>query len=68
MVKDDERALLAIMQDRNPQDIYPRQIVRDLGMDEKRGAYILEKWAGQGRYDYGVSVMAGWLTPKGLEQ
>jgi len=38
-----------------------REIVRELGMNEKRAAYILYKLDGQQYYNYGISVMAGWL-------
>ena len=31
----------------------------------KRELYILLKWAGNGWWEYGVSVRAGWLTPLG---
>lgn len=67
-MKDDERELLQRLQKRTAEDKhqpYVRQLVTDLGMNEKRAAYILGKWANKGWYDYGVSVMAGWLTDEG---
>jgi len=67
-MKDDEKELLEWLQKRTTEDPNPpyvRQLVADLGMNEKRAACILEKWAGKGWYDYGVSVMAGWLTDEG---
>lgn len=42
-----------------------RQLVWYVGMNEKRAAYILEKWCGKDWYEYGVSVFAGWLTKEG---
>jgi hypothetical protein len=44
---------------------YPRRLARELGINEKRAAYICDKWAGKDWYDYGVNVLAGWLTGKG---
>lgn len=38
----------------------------ECGMNDKRAAYILEKWSDKGWYDYGVSLRAGWLTTEGL--
>lgn len=67
-MKDDERELLESLQKRtaeDPNQPYVRQLVADLGMNEKRAAYICEKWATKGWYDYGVNVLAGWLTDEG---
>ena len=71
-MKDDERRLLAELQLRTRQADgienlpYVRAMVRDFGMNENRAAYICEKWTVKGWYDYGVNVLAGWLTKKGL--
>lgn len=68
-MKHDEMELLKALQKRTEEDPNmpsPRQLVIDLNMNEKRAAYIFEKWTDKGLYDYGVSVMAGWLTEKGL--
>lgn len=43
-----------------------REVVRQIDMNGKRAAYILGKWSDKGWYDYGVSIMAGWLTDKGM--
>ncbi len=67
-MKQDEKELLERLQKRTAEDPNPpyvRQLVRDLGMNEKRAAYILEKWYGKGWYECGVSIMAGWLTEEG---
>lgn len=63
-VKEDEKILLAAIRKAGEfkQFPYVRFIVHDLGMSEKRAAYILEKWSGRGEYEYGVNVLAGWLT------
>ena len=68
-MKDDERIFLDVIQARTrtgPMP-YPRQIADDLGMNAKRASYICEKWACKGWYDYGVNVLAGWLTDLGME-
>jgi hypothetical protein len=67
-MKDDERELLERLQKRtneDPNPPYVRQLVADIGMNEKRAAYICEKWADKGLYDYGISSLAGWLTDAG---
>lgn len=71
-MKDDEAELLKIIRSRTREprpDSFPhaRDIVHELGMNEKRAAYIFEKWACKDWYEYGVSVMAGWLTQTGME-
>ena len=67
-MKDDERELLQKLQRRIADDgnTSVRQLVADIGMHEKRAAYICEKWIGKGWYEYGVNVLAGWLTPEGI--
>ena len=59
-MKDDERLLLSTLQALNQP--YVRDVVRKLDINEKRAAYICQKWADKGWYDYGVNVLAGWLT------
>lgn len=70
MIKDDEINLLLQLQKRSKTDPgapYVRQLVRDLKMNEKRADYIFEKWTSKGWYEYGVSSLAGWLTPEGMK-
>lgn len=67
MIKQDEKQLLEAMQTHSISGIRIPDLVRDLGMHEKRAMYIMEKWAGRGLYDYGIHVMGGWLTPEGKE-
>lgn len=68
-MKPDERELLDELQSqiRAGDRPYVRKTVRALGMNEKRAAYICSKWTGKGWYDYGVNVLAGWLTDEGME-
>lgn len=66
-MKDDERNLLSVMQSRSISSAlpYPREIAMELGIPVKRASYICEKWTKKGWYDYGVNVLAGWLTDAG---
>lgn len=72
-MKEDERELLELLQIRTAawrvgdQDMpYVRELVEEMDMNQKRAAYILTKWDGKDWYEYGVSVMAGWLTKEGM--
>ncbi len=68
-MKEDEKKLLKFLQKRTMEDkqrLYVRQLIIDLDMNEKRAAYICEKWTNKGWYDWGVTVLAGWLTKKGM--
>ncbi|MGG0308344.1 hypothetical protein ABEY43_06980 [Priestia megaterium] len=40
----------------------PRELINSLPINHKRAWYILSKWSGQGKYDYGVNLELGWLT------
>lgn len=70
MRKPDEIALFAAIRQRAPYTTEPtvRRIVAEIGINEARAAAILEKWAGKGWYEYGVNVLAGWLTPDAPER
>lgn len=65
-MKEDEMQLLSEIQARLQcgEKPYIREVVASIGLNEKRAAYICQKWAEKGWYDYGVSVLAGWLTEK----
>ena len=65
-MKNDERVLLDEIKNVG-KDCYVRSIVHRLGMNEKRAAYICDKWTRKGWYNYGVNVLAGWLTDEGVE-
>lgn len=47
---------------------YVGELIKTIGLNEKRAAYILLKWSDKGWYDYGVAVFAGWLTEKGMDE
>lgn len=40
----------------------PRELINELPINHKRAWYILEKWADQGKYEYGVTLDLGWLV------
>lgn len=67
-MKQDEQELLAAMRERAAlgERGYVRDVVGWLCLNDKRAAYILEKWTNKGWYDYGVNVFAGWLTDEGM--
>lgn len=43
---------------------WPRIAGLRLGIHPKRIIYLCEKWARQGRYDFGVSPDLGWTEPQ----
>lgn len=47
-------------------NLYGRPFFEGYEMPIKRVCYLLEKWCDLGWYDYGVNILCGWLTPKGL--
>jgi hypothetical protein len=71
-MKEDEAELLKAIRIRTGLKQRPikfphaRDVVHELGMNEKRAAYIFEKWERNGWWECGVSVMAGWLTERGM--
>ncbi len=68
-MKEDEKKLLYFLQERTIEDEHRphvRQLVMDLDMNQKRAAYICEKWTNKGWYDWGVNVLAGRLTKEGM--
>lgn len=50
-----------VRRDRKPRDIINEP---DFPIHPKRAWFLLDKWAGQGLYDYGVTVDLGWMTGK----
>lgn len=73
-MKPDERQLLRRLAElqpgygkrRPPEWAFATDVGVALGMAEKRAAYVLDKWAGKGWWEYGVSLRTGWLTPEGF--
>ena len=63
-MKADEKLLYDTIKDRTTKDDFPhaREVAKELGINEKRAAYLFEKWTDKGIYNYGVSPMAGWLV------
>ena len=70
-MKPDEKALLLALYEADQKDperpIYVRAWLPTQPINKKRACYLLEKWTSKGWYDYGVNLMAGWLTPDGRE-
>lgn len=44
-----------------------RDVIKELGMNEKRALYLLDKWDSKGWYNWGVTIDLGWLEEKGKE-
>lgn len=67
MKKRDEILLWQRFKNTRDQERSPsiRQLANELGIDEKRAGYLASKWWRGGLLNYGVSVMAPWLTDKG---
>lgn len=65
-MKDDERALLALLADDAARaGRFADEVGGGIGIHHKRVNYILLKWADRGWWDYGVSARTGWLTREG---
>lgn len=67
-MKKDEREFLDELQRSAAANEHPyvREIAEELGIHEKRAAFICDKWEKKGWYAYGVNILAGWLTPAGM--
>lgn len=39
-----------------------KALARELGINEKRAFYLLQKWADKGWIEYGVWAWGGWFT------
>ena len=58
MIKPDENKLWkAIWKERKS----IRDIIKEVNINEKRAIYILQKWTDKGLYNYGISVLSGWI-------
>jgi len=58
-IREDERALWEAFGPDAPHR-WPRDAAAALGIDRNRMVYLCNKWADQGRYDWGVSCDLGW--------
>lgn len=56
-VKEDEKQLWRALLD----GVWPRDAGASLGIPPRRVAYLCEKWASKGIYNYGVSADLGWV-------
>lgn len=66
-MKDDERMLMERIRTYRDTRAPIRAIAEGLGIPSRRAAYICDKWTRKGWYDYGVNVLAGWLTDEGRQ-
>jgi len=69
-MKDDEQRLMLLLhslRDAPYEKRYVRDLVQDLGIRNKRACWILTKWNKKRWYEWGVNILAGWLTPEGHE-
>lgn len=70
-MKEDEQIFLINLQNMTiPGKKIPRvrELILEMDMNEKRAVYILDKWTSKGLYDYGVSILCGWLTAEGMNK
>lgn len=44
------------------------EALSQLGMNENRAFYLLQKWTGKGWIDYGMWAWGGWFTDEAPEQ
>lgn len=68
-MKEDERKLLDALLRRHQTKVpwNADALFEPLGINRKRGYYILEKFDKKGWWMYGVSLRSGYLTENGLE-
>lgn len=64
MKKPDEIELMKRIQSK-PYGKPVKDVIKEMDMNLNRAYSILNKWAGQGLYEYGISVFLGWLTTEG---
>ena len=65
MVKSDEIKFYAFLRSALARNETPRAAIGspDCPVSHKRAWYLLNKWAGRGWYEYGVTLDLGWFTP-----
>ena len=70
-MKPDERTLLDAMKTMRPActaDMpFTEPVFVHVGMNAKRGYYLLDKWCRKNWWECGVSLRSGWLTAEGLK-
>jgi len=69
MKQDDEVELMSILIEKTELGISPyvRDLVKQLGMTEKRAVKILCKYIGD-YYDYGIGILAGWIVAENIDE
>ena len=71
MIKEDEKELLRVLQERTIKDGYTPGlslgVVNELGMNTNRAVYLFSKWCDRGLYESGCTMMGGWLSEKGIQ-
>lgn len=65
-MKKDEKQLLKECQRWEGACMPAMDIAFLLEIDDKRAAYILNKWIKKNWYECGVSIRHGWLTKEGI--
>ena len=43
------------------------QLASEMGMPERRLYYLLDKWSGNGWWDWGMNQAGGWFEPEAPE-
>lgn len=72
MIKDDEKLLYNLIRECHRRGHTSVKAMADsyfefIGMNYKRGYYLLRKWSDKGWWDYGVSLRTGWFTQEAPE-
>lgn len=48
--------------------VFADVVAENIGMEWGRAEYLLEKWADNGWWDYGVTLRSGWLTDEAPQE
>jgi hypothetical protein len=66
-MKPDEHQFLLALDEASAggRHVYVYTFAQGLGLHLKRAVSLCEKWMEKGWYDYGTSILGGWLTPLG---
>lgn len=66
-MKQDESTFFISLQRLNGELPAIQALIQAQGLKPNRAIYLLNKWGEKGLYEYGVSVLHGWLTPAGAK-
>ena len=64
MIHDDEIKLYRALKEKyraGGDSRFATDIAVEIGINEKRAVYILEKWSGRGLWNSGVTTRSGWF-------